>query len=165
MRFDEIPPSPEYTASIPSSLSELEEGGRICQRTIPGVLATPDSLKRVFLCHDSIFIVKRDGLVRGMAACLFLNKAGESALIGGRFSLADPSPAHLSNDDMVAIYVWAISFPGETVGNVMEWLKRPKCRRAPLYERAMTPEGKAFMKRGGGVPLEGHPYLWIYRRV
>ncbi|MGH6794947.1 MAG: hypothetical protein ACREDH_07065, partial [Methylocella sp.] len=147
----------------------LEEGGRICRRTIPGLLATPDSVKRVFLSHDSIFIVKRDGLVRGMAACLFLNKAGEDALIGGRFSLADPPASLLSSskdahDCIVAIYVWAISFPGAAAGNVMEWLKRPKCRHAPLYERAMTPEGKAFMQRGGGVPLAGHPYLWIYRR-
>ena len=165
MRFDEIQPSPEYTASIPSSLSELEEGITFCQRTVVGLLATPESIKRICLSYDSIFIVKKGDLLCGVAACLFLNKSGEDALIAGRFSLADPSPEHLSKDDVVAIYVWAISFPGQAVGNIVKWLKQPKCRHAPLYERATTPEGKAFMKRGGGVPLEGHPYLWIYRRV
>ncbi|MGH6836536.1 MAG: hypothetical protein ACREC9_13570 [Methylocella sp.] len=165
MTFDEIPSNPEFSVDL-ATAEDISEIRAVASRYVP-LEATEETVRKVQIRSRSIFAVRRRGKLCGGFASLFLNDVGLAALLKWELSRADPSFDHLTSlpNPVAAIYVWTICLPGEAAGNVMEWLKHPACRKAPIFSQETTNDGRRFMERGGGVPLEGNPHLWIYHRV
>jgi hypothetical protein len=164
--FDSLPPDPRF-AVAPAAHSDLPMLGAMCQAQIPGIAADLHSFGLVQAWSRSILSIGREGRIAGCFAGLFLNDRGHQLLLDGRFPVARPVLDYLAYQGTraSAIYVWAVCYPGAAMGTVMQWLKQPEYRHAPLYARPVTAAALAMLKRRGAVPLEGHPYLWIYRRA
>jgi hypothetical protein len=156
------------TLAAPRQLVDLVA---IARREIPGVNASEAGLAR-FLRDDpeSIFAFERAGKLLGGIAFLYLNCRGHDALLLDDLDLKNPSPKFLARPDeeVSAIYVWALAGYGRAVvglGNVAEYLRRPRFFNADYFAQPSTPAGRDLLIAIGFVPTPSYqPDLWIYER-
>jgi hypothetical protein len=144
----------------------------MARREIPGVSATEQSLAR-FL-HDnpeSIFAFQRSGLLLGGIAFLHLNCRGHDALLLDDIDLKAPSRDFLArpDQDVSAMYVWALAGYGRAMlglGNVNEYLRRPRFLGADYFARSSTTAGRDLLVAIGFQRIASfQPDLWCYERT
>src|SRR5664279_4455871 len=164
--------SPSFVIGVgPASRGDLSELVSIARREIPGVNATEQGLA-LFLQQDpeSIFVFHRGGHLLGGIAFLYLNCRGHDALLLDEIDLKNPGREFLarSGEDVSAIYVWALAAFGRAVvglGNVAEYLRRPRFVDADYFAQPATKAGRDLLKAIGFKPaLSFQPELWSYVR-
>src|SRR6476469_890042 len=168
--LDRLPPSSTITVNL-ATRRRLAELVAIARREIPGVNASEDGLAQ-FLRHDpeSIFAFERAGNLLGGIAFLYLNCRGHDALLLDDIDLKNPGREFLARPDeeVSAIYVWALAGHGRAVvglGNVADYLRRPRFSSADYFAQPSTPAGRALLIAIGFTPIPRYqPDLWIYER-
>lgn len=143
----------------------------IARREIPGISISETGLSR-FLHRDpeSIFAFERAGNLLGGVAFLYLNCRGHDALLLDDIDLKNPSPEFLacSDEDVSAIYVWALACYGRAVAglaNAAEYLRKPRFISADYFAQPSTMAGRNLLVAIGFRPTSSfQPDLWHYER-
>ena len=143
----------------------------IARREIPGVSASEAGLAQ-FLLDDpeSIFAFRRAGTLLGGIAFLYLNCRGHDALLLDDIDLKNPGREFLAQPDeeVSAIYVWALAASGRAVaglGNVAEYLRRPRFINADYLAQPSTAAGRDLLIAIGFAPMPSFQHeLWRYQR-
>jgi len=143
----------------------------IARLEIPGVSISEAGLAQ-FLRSDpeSIFAFERAGRLLGGIAFLYLNGRGHDALLRGGVDLKRPSPESLArpDEDVSAIYVWALACHGRAVvglGNVAGYLRRPRFIGADYFAQPSTAAGRDLLIAIGFKPIPSFQHeLWRYER-
>jgi len=143
----------------------------IARREIPGVNATEAGLAH-FLQEDpeSIFVFQRGGHLLGGIAFLYLNCRGHDALLLDEVDLKNPNREFLAraDEEASAIYVWALAAHGRAVvglGNVAEYLRRPRFKNADYFAQPATTAGRDLLIAIGFRPTSSfQSELWCYER-
>lgn len=168
--LDRLLPSSAITVGL-ATHGQLPELVAIARREIPGVNANEAGLAH-FLRDDpeSIFVFQRAGNLLGGIAFLYLNCRGHDALLLDDIDLKNPSRELLARPDeeASAIYVWALAAYGRAVvglGNVAQYLRRPRFVGADYFARPSTAAGRALLIAIGFTPGSSfQPDLWCYER-
>jgi hypothetical protein len=168
--LDRLSPSSAISVGL-ATRGHLPELVAIARREIPGVNATEPGLAH-FLQQDpeSMFVFQRDGKLLGAIAFLYLNCRGHDALLLGEIDLKNPSREFLArfDEEASAIYVWALAAFGRAVvglGNVAEYLRRPRFIDADYFAQPATKAGRDLLKAIGFEPASSfQPELWSYVR-
>lgn len=163
------------------SLAEVERLFETCRLEL-GSRTSIDVVRRIMSANPGTFhaFARRgthdcaDPRAEGFIAWLPLSPEGRSALLGGTFDGADPSPAHLAaqHERPAAIYVWAIYAPGALAGGValaFDRMSTPLHREADLFAWGPTAQGRRLIQTLGFTPLDDGPAadktgLHIFRR-
>jgi len=143
----------------------------IARAEIPGVCLSHQGLAQ-FLQHDpeSIFTFERSGNLLGGVAFLHLNCRGHDALLLDAIDLKAPSHKFLArpDEDVSAMYIWAVAGRGRAalgLGNVNEYLKKPRFLGADYFAQPSTPAGRALLVALGFRQIQSfQPDLWTYER-
>jgi len=143
----------------------------IAKKEIPGVNASEAGLVQ-FLRDDpeSIFAFQRNGRLLGGIALLYLNCRGHDALLLDEIDLRNPDRQFLARpgEDVSAIHAWAIAGYGRAaigLGNVAEYLRRPRFVSADYYAQPTSLVGRDLLKALGFKPIASfQPNLWYYER-
>ena len=139
---------------------------------LPNVSVDPSAVWAVHRKAKSILSVRgRNGLI-GATAFLPLTAQGFEVFQSGQFSIESPDTSLLTRpgERASAIYSWALCVPGSAVasmGQVMDWMRRPSYAGCDIYACPGTPAGERFMKKIGFEMLTqelNNTPLWIYRR-
>lgn len=168
--LDRLSPSSAITVGL-ATRGHLPELVAIARREIPGVNATEAGLAH-FLQEDpeSIFVFQRGGNLLGGIAFLYLNCRGHDALLLDEIDLKNPSREFLarSDEEISAIYVWALAAFGRAVvglGNVAEYLRRPRFIGADYFAQPATTAGRDLLIAIGFRPISSfQSELWCYER-
>jgi len=113
---------------------------------------------------------RRDGKVLGGIAFLYLNYRGHDALLLDEIDLKNPSRQYLARpgEDISAIYVWSVAGYGRAaigLGNVAEYLRRPRFADADYYAQPSSADGRGLLKALCFKPIASfQPDLWYYER-
>jgi hypothetical protein len=168
--FDLLPRSADIQVR-PAQLAELSPLAEMANRLVPGVQIGADSLGRYFeFDPNCILTFCRRGKLLGAVAFLYLNDAGQDALLLDEMSLTHPDMKFLAKpeEEVSAIYVWAIAGQGRAMaglGNVSEHLSQPRFGFADLYAHPATVAGRDLMLTLGFKPIPSfQPDLWCYER-
>jgi hypothetical protein len=168
--LDRLSPTSAINVSL-ATRQQLIDLVAIARREIPGVNASEAGLAQ-FLRDDpeSIFAFERAGKLLGGIAFLYLNCRGHDALLLDDIDLKNPAREFLARPDeeVSAIYVWALAGYGRAVvgiGNVAEYLRRPRFFTADYFAQPSTPAGRDLLIAIGFVPIPSYqPDLWGYER-
>jgi hypothetical protein len=134
-------------------------------------VAPLDELARVHERNPATFLVSRDETgaepgaegcrgISGMLGVLYLSSAGESAILGGKFSPTSIRPEWLvgASDVPVASYIWAIAAVGPVARKRMvlvgNRLSRAVFRHLPQYSHAVSPPGERMLRMLGYSELQ-----------
>jgi hypothetical protein len=168
--LDALPATTAITVRLatPRQLPVLAD---IARAEIPGVQLSEQGLAQ-FLNHDpeSIFTFERSGKLLGGIAFLYFNCRGHDALLLDAIDLKAPSREFLarSGEDVSAMYVWALAGYGRAalgLGNVKEYLKKPRFLGADYFAQPSTPAGRDLLVALGFRPIPSfQPDLWSYER-
>jgi hypothetical protein len=158
-------------AAGPATFDQLADLAAIAKKEIPGVNASEAGLVRA-LRHDpeSIFSLRRNGNLLGGIAFLYLNCRGHDALLLDEIDLKNPGREFLAppGEDVSAIYVWSVAGYGRAViglGNVAEYLRRPRFADADYYAQPSSTDGRGLLKALRFKPTPSfQPDLWYYER-
>ncbi len=158
-------------AAGPATFDQLAELAAIAKREIPGVNASEAGLVQSLREDpESIFSLRRDGKVLGGIAFLYLNSRGHDALLLDEIDLKNPSRQYLARpgEDISAIYVWSVAGYGRAaigLGNVAEFLRRPRFADADYYAQPSSADGRGLLKALCFKPIASfQPDLWYYER-
>lgn len=168
--LDGLTPTSAVTAGL-ATHRQLPDLIALARREIPGVNVTEAGLAQ-FLQSDpeSIFAFQRAGQFLGGIAFLYLNSRGHDALLLDAIDLKNPRPELLArgNEEVSAIYVWALACRGRAVlglGNVAGYLKKPRFFDANYFARPSTTAGRDLLKAIGFKPISSFKSdLWCYQR-
>jgi hypothetical protein len=168
--LDGLSPTSAITVRL-ASARQLPALTAIARAEIPGVCLSEQGLAR-FLRHDpeSIFTFERAGNILGGIAFLHLNCRGHDALLLDAIDLKAPSREFLARpgEDVSAMYVWALAGHGRAalgLGNVKEYLKRPRFIAADYFAQPSTPAGRDLLAALGFRQIPSfQPDLWCYER-
>jgi hypothetical protein len=168
--FDMLPRIREVEVR-PAQRSELVAIADMGNRMVPGVHIAEADLARYFAFDpDSILTFGRRGKLLGAVAFIYLNGRGLEALLRAEMTLTEPDFSLLAgpNEDVSAIYVWAIAGQGRAMaglGNVSEHLCRKRLAGADLYAQPSSEDGRNLMIAIGFEPIESSQReLWRYQR-
>jgi len=130
-----------------------------------GAMASPETVHKVVSFNpDNLWAIARRSryhsgtpLGEGFVAFLMLNTKGLAALADGSLNGLDPDLGLLSgqNEKPEAIYVWGLYAPGllaSGISLVFEKISSPLYQDVPLYARAVTDSGRAFLETIGFTP-------------
>jgi len=169
-QLDGLPTTSAITVRLatPGQLPTLVE---IARAEIPGVCLNEQGLAR-FLDYDpeSIFTFERSGSLLGGIAFLHLNCRGHDALLLDAIDLKAPDREFLArpDEDVSAMYVWALAGYGRAalgLGNVKEYLKKPRFLGADYFAQPSTPAGRDLLVALGFQSIPSfQPDLWSYER-
>jgi hypothetical protein len=154
--------------ATPRQLADLVA---IARREIPGIGISHAGLAQ-FLTRDpeSIFAFERAGDLLGGVAFLHLNCRGHDALLLDGIDLGNPDPEFLArpDEDVSAIYVWALACYGRSVAglaNVAEYMRKPRFIDADYFAQPSTMAGRDLLVAIGFKPVSSfQPDLWRYER-
>ena len=169
-QLDGLPATAAITVRLaaPAQLPALVD---IARTEIPGVCLSEQGLAK-FLEHDPelIFTFERSGNLLGGIAFLHLNCRGHDALLLDAIDLKQPDRDLLARpgEEVSAMYVWALAGYGRAalgLGNVKEYLKRPRFLGADYFAQPSTPAGRDLLVALGFKPIPSfQPDLWSYER-
>ncbi len=168
--FESLPISSEIEVRC-AQQAELPALAEMAHRVVPGVEIAQPALAR-YLSFDSecIFTFRRKEQLLGAIAFLYLNSRGHDALLLDKITLTHPEIDLLSGSgqEVSAIYVWAIAATGRGIlglGNVTEYLRRPRFFRADYYAQPSTRAGRDLLIATGFRQIPSfQPDLWCYER-
>lgn len=168
--FDALPLSPEVDVRC-AQFSEIAALSEMAHRLVPGVQIGAAELAN-YLAFDpeSILAFTRKGNLLGGIAFLFLNERGHDALLLDDIRLTAPEKRYLAcaNDDVAAIYIWAIAATGRGIaglGKAAAHLRQLRFRGADCYAQPSTVAGREIMRATGFAPVSSfQPDLWCYER-
>jgi hypothetical protein len=168
--FDALPLSPEVDVHC-AQFSEIAALADMARRLVPGVQIGAEELAK-YLAFDpqSLLGFTRKGDLVGGMAFLFLNDRGHDALLLDDICLTEPETCYLAsaNDDVAAIYIWAIAATGRGVaglGKAAAHLRQIRFRGADCYAQPSTVAGREIMKATGFEPVSSFQRdLWCYER-
>ncbi|UVO34125.1 hypothetical protein KUL72_21725 [Bradyrhizobium arachidis] len=168
--FDALPLNPDVDVRC-AQFSEIAALSEMAHRLVPGVQIGAVELAR-YLAFDpqSILTFTRKGNLLGGMAFLFLNDCGHDALMLDDICLTAPETRYLasSNDDVAAIYIWAIATTGRGIaglGKAAAHLRQTRFRGADCYAQPSTAAGREIMRATGFAPISSfQPDLWCYER-
>ncbi len=168
--LDGLPATAAITVRL-ADAGQLPTLAAIARAEIPGVCLSARGLAK-FLAHDpeSIFTFERSGNLLGGIAFLHLNCRGHDALLLDAIDLKAPSREFLAQpgEEVSAMYVWALAGYGRAalgLGNVKEYLKRPRFLGADYFAQPSTPAGRDLLVALGFKPIPSfQPDLWSYER-
>jgi hypothetical protein len=155
----------------PATPEQLAELAAIAKKEIPGVNASEVGLIQ-FLRNDpeSIFALTRQGRIIGGIALLYLNCCGHDALLLDEIDLKNPRQEFLARpgEEVSAMYVWALACYGRAaigLGNVAEYLRRPRFYDADYFAQPSSIAGRDFLQALCFEPIPSfQPDLWYYER-
>jgi hypothetical protein len=170
-RLDGLPATTAITVRL-TTRRQLPDLAAIARAEIPGVCLSEQGLAQ-FLNHDpeSIFTFERSGSLLGGIAFLYLNCRGHDALLLDAVDLKAPNRDFLARpgEDVSAMYVWALAGYGRAalgLGNVNEYLKRPRFLGADYFAQPSTPAGRDLLVALGFRQVPSfQPDLWSYERL
>ena len=155
----------------PARYVELSPLAEMAHRLVPGVGASEFDLARYLAFDpDCILTFARRGRLLGGMAFLFLNHRGHDALLLDDICLKKPDLRLLcrSDEEVSAIYVWAIAATGRGIGglgNAAAHLRKPRFRSADCFAQPSSVEGRDIMAATGFKPFPSfQPDLWCYQR-
>jgi hypothetical protein len=168
--LDGLPPTSAITVRL-ASAGQLPALTAIARTEIPGVRLSEQGLAQ-FLQFDpeSIFTFERSGELLGGIAFLHLNCRGHDALLLDAIDLKAPSPEFLARPDeeVSAMYVWALAGRGRAalgLGNVNQYLKKPRFIAADYFAQPSTPAGRDLLVAIGFRQVPSFQLdLWCYQR-
>jgi len=168
--FDALPPSPDIDVRC-AQFSEIAALSEMARRLVPGVQIGAAELARYFTFdRQSILTFSRQGHLVGGMAFLFLSERGHDALLLDEICLSAPEMHYLasSQEDVAAIYIWAIAATGRGVaglGKAAAHLRQLRFRGADCYAQPSTVAGREIMRATGFAPVPSfQPDLWCYER-
>ncbi|MGX4772269.1 hypothetical protein ACWAUC_21055 [Bradyrhizobium guangdongense] len=168
--FDALPLTPEIDVRC-AQLSEIAALSEMAHRLVPGVEIGAVELAKYFAFDpQSILTFTRKGSLLGGIAFLFLNDHGHDALLLDEVCLTAPETSYLAsaNDDVAAIYIWAIAATGRGIGGLGKaaaHLRQLRFRGADCYAQPSTVAGREIMRATGFQPIASfQPDLWCYER-
>jgi len=168
--FDALPLSPEIDVRC-AQFSEIAALSEMAHRLVPGVEIGAVELAKYFAFDpQSILTFTRKGSLLGGMAFLFLNDHGHDALLLDEICLTAPETRYLAsaNDDVAAIYIWAIAATGRGIGGLGKaaaHLRQLRFRGADCYAQPSTVAGREIMRATGFKPIASfQPDLWCYER-
>lgn len=168
--FDALPLSPDVDVRC-AQLSEIAALSEMAHQLVPGVQIAARELAKYFAFDpQSILTFSRKGSLLGGMAFLFLNDRGHDALLLDDICLTAPDTRYLAsaNDDVAAIYIWAIAATGRGIaglGKAAAHLRQIRFRGADCYAQPSTVAGREIMKATGFKPVSSfQPDLWCYKR-
>jgi hypothetical protein len=168
--FDALPLSPDVEVRC-AQFSEIAALSQMAHRLVPGVRIGAAELA-TYLTFDpqSLLTFSRNGNLLGGMAFLFLSDRGHDALLLDEICLSAPDTRHLAsaNEDVSAIYIWAIAATGRGIaglGNAAAHLRQVRFRNADCYAQPSTVAGRDIMKATGFEPVPSFQSdLWCYER-
>ncbi|SFO78799.1 hypothetical protein SAMN05216330_104670 [Bradyrhizobium sp. Ghvi] len=168
--FDALPLRPEVDVRC-AQLSQIAALSEMARRLVPGVQIGAVELAKYFAFDpQSILTFTRKGSLLGGMAFLFLNDHGHDALLLDEICLTAPETRYLAsaNDDVAAIYIWAIAATGRGIGGLGKaaaHLRQLRFRGADCYAQPSTVAGREIMRATGFEPISSfQPDLWCYQR-
>ena len=168
--LDRLLPTSAIVVSL-ATRHQLADMVMIARREIPGVSLSEAGLAQFLVGEpESIFAFQRAGTLLGGIAFLYLNSRGHDALLLDDIDLKNPEREFLAhaNEEVSAIYVWALAASGRAVaglGNVAEYLRRPRFINADYLAQPSTTAGRDLLIAIGFAPMPSfQPELWRYQR-
>jgi hypothetical protein len=168
--FDSLPKVSEIDVR-PARYSELSLLADIAHRLVPGVQMTAPTLGRYFAFDpECILTFSRRGRLLGAIAFLNLNDRGHDALILDEISLTHPDIGLLarSDEEVSAIYLWAIAANGRGIaglGEVAARLRAPRYVNADCFAQPSSSAGRELLIATGFRQVPSlQPDLWCYQR-
>ncbi|MGC2086046.1 MAG: hypothetical protein WA702_22085 [Bradyrhizobium sp.] len=168
--FDELPISSDVQAE-PARYKQLAALADMAHRLVPGVGASEFDLARYLTFDpDCILTFSRNGRLLGGMAFLFLNHRGHDALLLDEIYLTKPDIGLLSrsDEDVSAIYIWAIAAVGRGIGglgNAAAHLRKPRYKAADCFAQPSSAAGRNIMFATGFRQTPSfQPDLWCYTR-
>lgn len=146
-----------YVSRLPAD--RMDELLALTAAYIPGSTAQEPALRGVHRRNSDSFwgaFARQPGgslKLAGYQACLFLNKAGERALIDGTLDTKNPQEFYLTakGERPAAIYIWCVVAPGlsKVAGPTIIMQMAELHKRLPVYAIVVTEAGlKAALKMG-----------------
>lgn len=168
--FDLLPTSSEIEVRL-ARHSDLTFLADMAYRLVPGVRITEPILGS-YLTFDPECILTfcRQEKVLGAIALLYLNSRGHDALILDEIALTRPDVSLLAgkNDEVSAIYMWAIATTGRGIaglGNVAAHLRTTRYAGADCYAQPSSSAGRNLLFATGFRQIPSfQPDLWCYER-
>jgi hypothetical protein len=155
----------------PAAYVEMPAIAAMARSMVPGVQIGEQGLLQHHL-HDSesILVFAQKGRLLGGMAFLYLSEGGHDALMSGELSPTHPDFGLLaeSNEDVAAIYIWAIGAVGRGIaglGKMAAHLRKPRYVNANCFAQPSTTAGRNLMIATGFRPIaSSQADLWCYER-
>ena len=168
--FDALPTTGKVEVR-PADRVEIPVISAMARSMVPGVQVGEQGLLQHYL-HDeeSILVFAHEGRLLGGMAFLYLIERGHDALMSGELSPTHPDFSLLaeSNQQVAAIYIWAIGAAGRGIaglGKMAAHLRKPRYVNANCFAQPSTTAGRDLMIATGFRPIaSSQSDLWCYER-
>ena len=168
--FDSLPIASKVEVR-PARHSEISVLADMADRLVPGVQITGPILREYLTFdHECILTFSQQEKLLGAIAFLYLNIRGHEALIRNEISLSQPEISLLagSDDEVSAIYIWAIATIGRGIvglGKVAAHLRTARYINADCFAQPSTSAGRELLVATGFRQIPSfQPDLWRYER-